>query len=410
MGRVGDQSGRYRGGVTEGLDTRLVHAGRRREWTHLGRRGIVNPPLWRASTVLFDSLAELEASNTAPEDGLNYGARGTPSQWALEEALTDLDPGGAGTRLYPTGVAALAAALLTVLKTGDHLLVTDSAYDPTRFIADRLLGPLGIATTYYDPLIGGGIAALVRPNTRAIVVETPGSLTFDVQDIPAIVAVAKAHNIATILDNTWATPLLFPSMAFGIDLSMQALTKYVGGHADVMAGSVTAAPEWWPRLKATTHRLGQFVSPDDCALALRGLRTMALRLRRHEASALEVATWLQSHPAVARVLHPALPDDPGHAIWQRDFKGASGLFGFTLKQGERAHTAALIDDLAHFGIGFSWGGFESLILPCSPNRTRTATRFDSPGPLLRLHIGLEDPADLIADLEAGLARYSAQFA
>ena len=393
------------------IDTLLVHAGRRRDLTHGpgARRGIVNPPVWRASTVLFDTLAELDASNAAPEDGLNYGARGTPSQWALEEALTDLDPGGAGTRLFPTGVAALATALLTVLKAGDHLLVTDSAYDPTRFIADRLLAPLGIAVDYYDPLIGGDIAAVVRPDTRAIVVETPGSLTFEVQDIPAIVAVAKARGIATILDNTWATPLLFPSMAFGVDLSMQALTKYVGGHADVMGGAVTANAAWWPRLKATTHRLGQYVSPDDCALALRGLRTMALRLRRHEASAIEVATWLRGHPEVERVLHPALPGDPGHDVWARDFKGASGLFGFTLTQGTRADTAVLIDDLAHFGIGFSWGGYESLVLPVEPNRTRTATRFDSAGPLIRLHIGLEDPSDLIADLDAGLARYSAQF-
>lgn len=395
-----------------GPNTRLVRAGRRKEWTHRpdGRRGIVNPPVWRASTVLFDSLAELEASNAAPEDGLNYGARGTPSQWALEDALTELDPGAAGTRLYPTGVAALAVALLTVLKTGDHCLITDSAYDPTRFIADRFLKPLGISAEYYDPLIGSGIAALVRPNTRAIVVETPGSLTFEVQDIPAIVAVAQAHDIATILDNTWATPLLFPSMAFGIDLSMQALTKYVGGHADVMAGSVTANAKWWERLKVQTHRLGQFVSPDDCTLALRGLRTMPLRLKRHEASAIEVATWLQGHPAVEQVLHPALPGDPGHAIWSRDFKGASGLFGFALRQGERADTAALIDHLEHFGIGFSWGGYESLILPCSPNRTRVARKFESGGPLLRVHIGLEDPADLIADLDAGLARYTAQFA
>ncbi len=395
-----------------GPDTRLVHAGRRKEWTHGpgGKRGIVNPPIWRASTVLFDSLAELEASNAAPDDGLNYAARGTPSQWSLEEALTELDPGAAGTRLYPTGVAALATALLTVLKAGDHLLITDSAYDPTRFLADRLLAGLGIETSYYDPLIGSGIAALVRPNTRCIVVETPGSLTFEVQDIPAIVAVAKVNGIATILDNTWATPLLFPSMAFGIDLSMQAGTKYVGGHADVMLGSVTANAAWWPRLKAMTHRLGQYVSPDDCALALRGLRTMSLRLARHEASAIEVATFLQGHPAVDRVLHPALPADPGHVIWSRDFKGASGLFGFTLKQGRRADTAALIDHLAHFGIGFSWGGFESLILPCSPERTRTATSWNSPGPLMRVHIGLEDPADLIADLDAGLARYTAQFA
>ena len=268
--------------MSDGPNTRLVHAGRRREWTHTGKRGIVNPPIWRASTVLFDTLAELEASNAAPDEGLNYGARGTPTSWSLEEALSELDPGAAGTRLYPTGLAALAVALMTVLSAGDHVLITDSTYDPTRLFADRVLTRMGIEVSYYDPLIGSGIAALVRPNTRACVVESPGSLTFEVQDIPAIVAVCKAHGIATILDNTWATPLLFPSMAFGIDLSMQALTKYVGGHADVLIGSVTASPEWWPRLSDTTRRFGQYVSPDDCALALRGLRTMALRLKQHE--------------------------------------------------------------------------------------------------------------------------------
>ena len=288
------------------------------------------------------------------------------------------------------------------------MLITDSAYDPTRLFADRVLKRMGIGVTYYDPLLGGGIDALVRPETRAILVESPGSLTFEVQDLPAIVAVAKARGLATILDNTWATPLLLPSMALGIDLSMQALTKYVAGHADVLAGSVTASPEWWPRLSETSRRFGQYVSPDDCALCLRGLRTMPLRLRQHEASGIEVARWLQTHPAVERVLHPALPGDPGHELWQRDFTGASGLFAFTLKQGSRADTGPLIDHLAHLGIGFSWGGFESLILPVEPNRVRTATQFEG-GALVRLHIGLEDPADLIADLDAGLARYTAQF-
>ncbi|TRW18147.1 cystathionine beta-lyase [Glacieibacterium frigidum] len=393
-----------------GPNTRIVHAGRNSDWTHgrSGKRGVVNTPIYRASTVLFESLAELDAANAAPDRGLNYGARGTPSQWALEEALTELDPGAAGTRLYPTGLAALAIALMTVADSGDHVLITDSAYDPTRLFADRVLKRMGIAVTYYDPLIGAGIEALVQPNTRAILLESPGSLTFEVQDVPAIVAVAKARGLATILDNTWATPLLLPSMALGIDLSMQALTKYVGGHADVLVGSVSASPAWWPRLSETTRRFGQYVSPDDCALCLRGLRTMALRLRQHEANALEVAGWLQTHPAVERVIHPALPGDPGYALWKRDFKGASGLFAFTLKQGTRADTGALIDDLAHFGIGFSWGGFESLVLPVEPNRVRTATQFEG-GALIRVHIGLEDPADLIADLDAGLARYTAQF-
>lgn len=389
-------------------DTELVEAGRAREWTHRGARGVVNPPVWRASTILFDSLAELDASIRRPDDGLNYGRRGTPTQWALAQALTDLDAGAAGTKLYPSGVAALAAALMTVVSAGDHLLVTDSAYDPTRLFCDRVLKRYGVETSYYDPLIAGGIAGLIRPNTKAILLESPGSLTFEVQDLPAIVAVAQARGIATVLDNTWATPLLLPAMALGIDLSMQAVTKYVGGHSDLMMGVVTAAPAWWDRLKETTYRLGQHAAPDDCALALRGLRTLGLRLARHGENGLAVAHWLQGHPAVERVIHPALPGDTGHTLWQRDFKGASGLFAFTLKQGSRADTGALIDNLAHFGIGFSWGGFESLILPVEPNRVRTATHFEG-GALVRLHIGLEDPADLIADLDAGLARYTAQF-
>jgi cystathionine beta-lyase len=389
-------------------DTKLVEAGRARDWTHTGARGIVNPPVWRASTILFDSLAELDASIRRPDDGLNYGRRGTPTQWALAQALTDLDPGAAGTKLFPSGVAALAAALLTTVSAGDHLLVTDSAYDPTRLFCDRVLKRFGVETSYYDPLIGGGIAALLRPNTKSILLESPGSLTFEVQDLPAIVAVAREAGVATILDNTWATPLLLPSMALGIDLSMQAVTKYVGGHSDLMMGAVTAAPAWWERLKETTYRLGQHAAPDDCALALRGLRTLGLRLARHEANGIAVARWLRSHPAVERVIHPALPGDAGHDLWRRDFKGASGLFAFTLKQGTRADTGPLIDHLQHFGIGFSWGGFESLILPVEPNRVRTATRFEG-GTLVRLHIGLENPADLITDLDAGLARYTAQF-
>ena len=389
-------------------DTKLVEAGRARDWTHTGARGIVNPPVWRASTILFDSLAELDASIRRPDDGLNYGRRGTPTQWALAQALTDLDPGAAGTKLFPSGVAALAAALLTTVSAGDHLLVTDSAYDPTRLFCDRVLKRFGVETSYYDPLIGGGIAALLRPNTKSILLESPGSLTFEVQDLPAIVAVAREAGVATILDNTWATPLLLPSMALGIDLSMQAVTKYVGGHSDLMMGTVTAAPAWWERLKETTYRLGQHAAPDDCALALRGLRTLGLRLARHEANGIAVARWLRSHPAVERVIHPALPGDAGHDLWRRDFKGASGLFAFTLKQGTRADTGPLIDHLQHFGIGFSWGGFESLILPVEPNRVRTATRFEG-GTLVRLHIGLENPADLITDLDAGLARYTAQF-
>lgn len=408
MGCVADGTGGHRGGVSE-RDTRLVEAGRKAEWTRGPgtTAGIVNPPVWHASTIVFDSLAALEAARRHPDEGLFYGRRGTPTQWALEAALTELEPGAAGTKLYPSGVAAIAAALLTVLRGGDHLLMVDTAYEPSRDFAERTLRPLGVATSYYDPT--GDLAPLIRSNTRAILLESPGSLSFEVQDAPAIVALAKASNIATVFDNTWATPLLFPAIGHGIDFSVQALTKYTGGHSDLMMGSVTTTAKWFGRLKSTSYRLGYCVGPDDAYLALRGLRTLGLRLERQGASALRIAEWLARHPAVARVMHPALAGDPGHALFQRDFAGASGLFAFVLARGTRQHTAALIDDLAHFGIGFSWGGYESLILPVELDRIRTATSSDAGGQIVRLSIGLEDPADLIADLAAGLDRYEAQF-
>ena len=412
MGRVGDRTRGDRGGVSDGdgPNTRLTHAGRRRAWTRGPDMdaGIVNPPVWHASTIVFDSLAALDAARRHPDQGLFYGRRGTPTSWALEAALTELEPGAAGTKLYPSGVAAIAAALLTVLKSGDHLLMVDTAYEPSRAFAERTLKPMGIATTYYDPATG--VADLVRPNTRAILLESPGSLSFEVEDIPAIVAVAQANKIATIIDNTWATPLLFPAIGFGIDFAMQSLSKYVGGHSDLMMGAVTTTQRWIGKLAAASYRLGYCVGPDDAYLALRGLRTLGMRLERQGASGLAVARWLEGHPAVARVMHPALPSSPSYDRFVRDFKGPSGLFGFVLKRGRRQHTAALIDDLAHFGIGFSWGGYESLILPVELDGIRTATTTDSGGQIIRLSIGLEDPDDLIADLDAGLARYQAQFA
>ena len=322
--------------------------------------------------------------------------------WALADALTELEPGAAGTLLYPSGVAAIAGALLALLSPGDELLMVDSAYDPTRSLCDGLLKRLGIATTYYDPAVGAGIARLITPATRAIFLESPGSLTFEVQDVPAIVAAAQAAGVTTLIDNTWATPLLFPALAHGIDISIMSLAKYVGGHSDLMMGSVTANAALWPKLRATAYQLGQAVSPDDCALALRGLRTLDVRMARHQASALAVAEWLSARPEVGRVLYPALPGDPGHALWQRDFKGASGLFGFTLKGADTPARARFIDALAHFGIGYSWGGYESLVVTADPASLRTAVPWTDPDPLVRLSIGLEDVGDLLADLERAL--------
>ncbi|WP_404336398.1 cystathionine beta-lyase [Sphingomonas sp. MMS12-HWE2-04] len=384
--------------------TRIVSAGRRPEWT----QGIVNPPVWRASTILYDLVAELRARGAGDtHHKLFYGRRGTPTQWSLAEALNELEPGAEGTLLYPSGVAAVTTALLAVLEPGDELLLVDSAYDPTRNFANGLLKRMGITTRYYDPLIGAGIAELCSERTRAIFLESPGSLTFEVQDIPAIVAVAKQRGITTMIDNTWATPLLLPTIALGVDYSILACTKYIVGHSDVMLGSVTAGPGQYGRLRSMTYQLGQHTSPDDAWLGARGLRTMAVRLRQHGAAALQIARWLETRPEVARVLHPALPGCPGHALFVRDFKGASGLFSFVLNGGDEAARAALIDGLAHFGIGFSWGGYESLALPIDPQRHRSATRWEAEGPVVRLQIGLEDPDDLIADLAAGLDRFAA---
>jgi cystathionine beta-lyase len=384
-------------------DTKLVEGGRRKEWT----QGIVNPAVWRASTILFDSVEEMRAAYPPTDGRLQYGRNGTPTQWALTEALTDLEPGAAGTRLFPSGVAAVSAALLTMLSPGDELLMVDSVYGPTRSFCDGLLKRYGVATRYYDPLVGEGIAELFTERTRAVFMESPGSLTMEVQDVPAICAAAKTKGIATLLDNTWATPLLFPALAAGVDLSILACTKYIVGHSDVMMGSVTSTGQHWESLTATTRALGQHVSPDDAYLALRGLRTLGVRMKRHEENALVVARWLREQPQVAKMLHPAFDECPGHALWERDFRGSSGLFSFVLRGGDDGARARLIDGLEHFGLGFSWGGYESLVLPIDPERVRSVSKAKEEGPMVRLHIGLEDPEDLIADLAAGLANYGA---
>lgn len=383
-----------------GSGTRLVEGGRRREWT----AGIVNPPVWRASTILFDDVAHLRRAIGRPDAGLYYGRRGTPTQWSLADALTGLEPGAAGTTLHPSGVAAITTALLALLEPGDELLMTDTVYEPTRSFCDGMLARLGVTTRYYDPgVTGEAIEALFTPATRAIFCESPGSLTFEVQDVPAIAAAARARGVVTLLDNTWATPLLFPALAHGVDVSILACTKYVVGHSDAMLGSCTARSGLFERIRHTAQTLGQHVAPDDAWLAARGLRTMGVRLRQHGETALAVARWLATQPAVAAVIHPALPGAPGHDWWQRDFRGAAGLFAFAVRGGDAARVR-VVDALTRFGIGFSWGGYESLALPIDPERCRTAVPWVSPGAMIRLQIGLEDPADLIADLAQALAQ------
>lgn len=382
-------------------NTQIVHAGRRKEWTS----GIVNPPVYHASTCLFETLEEFDRAVANPNEGLYYGRRGTPTQWALQEALVETEPGAAGCLLTPSGVSAIAAALLAVLKPGDHLLMVDTAYEPTRGLCQGLLKDMGVETTYYDPLIAGGISPLLKANTAAVFCESPGSLTFEVQDISAICEAAHANDASVIMDNTWATGLFFNPFDHGVDISLQALTKYVVGHSDAMLGCVMANEAHWKRAETTVFRLGLCAAPDDAYLGLRGLRTLPLRLKQHEASALHVAQALEGHPAVDQVMHPALPSFASHALWKRDFSGSSGLFSFSLKTGQRSHLPALVDHLAHFKMGFSWGGFESLTLPLRFTGIRTATTVDFTGPALRLHIGLEDPEDLIADLCEGLDRF-----
>lgn len=385
--------------------TRLVQAGRRAEWTGMpGDPGaIVNPPVWRASTILYEDVAHLRGTHITDPHKLYYGRRGAPTGWALAEAITQMEPEAAGTMLFPSGVAAIAAALLAVVKPGDELLMVDSAYGPTRGLCDGLLREFGVTTVYYDPLIGAGIADLCTDRTAAIFLESPGSLTFEVQDVPAIVAVAKARGIVTLIDNTWATPLLLPALGLGVDISILACTKYLCGHSDVMMGSVSANAALWPRISRRGHMLGQMASPDDCWLVLRGMRTLAVRLKQQGESALTLAHWLAERPEVARVLHPGLPGCPGHESFGRDFTAGAGLFAFELAGGGEMERAAFIDSLALFGIGYSWGGFESLALPVDPETLRTATRWAGHGPLVRVNIGLEDPQDLIADMESAFS-------
>ncbi|WGD30842.1 cystathionine beta-lyase [Ancylobacter sp. WKF20] len=361
--------------------------------------GFVNTPIVRGSTVLSPTVADLEGHTGR----YTYGRRGNPTVEALEKALTQLE-GGAGVVLTPSGLSAVSVALLSVLQAGDHLLMTDSAYLPTRQFCNGVLRRYGVETTYYDPLVGGGIAGLIRPNTRAVFLESPGSQSFEVQDVPAIIEALRGTDILTLIDNTWATPLYFRPHDVGVDISIQAGTKYLSGHSDLNIGTISATARSYPRVKQTHGDLGITVAPEDAFLGARGLRTMAVRLARHQESALTVARWLASRPEVLRVLHPGLPEHPGHALWKRDFKGATGLFSIILQPVPKAAVDAFLDSLALFGLGYSWGGFESLAIPFDCRTYRTATQWEPGGPGVRIHIGLEDPADLIADLEQGFGR------
>ena len=381
-------------------DTKIVKAGRCPE----KQLGAVNPPVYHVSTVIVPTLDEFETLRDMPEGKMAYGRRGTPTSFALEEAVAELE-GGAGCITSPSGLASIASALLAFVKTGDHVLITDSVYSPTRRFCDTVLARMGVMTTYYDPLIGGGIAGLIQDNTSVIFVEAPGSLTFEVQDIPAIAAAAHARGAKVLMDNTWASPLFFKPFEHGVDVSIQAATKYIVGHSDAMLGTATATAECLAPLRETVRGLGYCAGPDDAYLGQRGLRTLGVRLRQHYDSGLKVARWLEERADVLRVMHPALPDDPGHAIWRRDFTGASGLFGFVMKSGTRAQLAAFVEGCDHFGMGASWGGFESLCIPTKPEISRTATDWAPGGQAMRLHIGLEDTEDLIEDLERAFARF-----
>ena len=386
------------------LSTRLAQRGRRAR----SGPGTVNLPVTRASTVTFASLAEMDEVQRqfdADEPVPTYGILNMPLRVAFEELMVDLEGGHRAVTL-PSGLAAVAVALLSCLEAGDHVLVTDSAYGPTRRFCMRTLKRLGIEATFYDPLIGAGIAELIRPNTRAVYLESPGSLTFEVQDFPAIARIARERGAAVLHDNTWATGAFFRSFDHGADLVIQAATKYPGGHSDVLIGAVVANEKRWPSLRDVSRDFGQTASPDDVFLALRGLRTLEARLARHQESALFLARELERHPAVARVLHPALASDPGHALWKRDFLGSTGLFGVELAPRSREKVAAMVDHLECFALGYSWGGYESLVTVVKHEGER-AVRPWKGGPLLRLQVGLEDPGDLLADLMRGFERLGA---
>lgn len=382
-------------------DTLATHLGRDPEKNH----GIVNPPVYHASTVLFPTVEKLkETERRRLEPGhTHYGRMGTPTSFAFEEAITTLE-GGHGAVTASSGLGAICLALTACLKSGDHALIADTAYHPTRTFCNEVLSKYGVKIDYYDPLIGAGIEELIQGNTRVIFMESPGSLTFEVQDVPAITQAAKKHGITTMIDNTWATPLFFNPLDHGVDISIHAATKYIVGHADAMLGIIVANQRTYPTIRNNAVRFGQSAGPDDIYLGLRGLRTLPTRLRHHQDQGLRLAKWLQKRPEVIKVLHPGLEGDQGHTLWKRDFSGASGLFGVLLNDYTDTAVAAMLDGLKLFGMGYSWGGFESLILPVQPALSRSATDWSAQTPLLRIHVGLESLQDLTADLEEGFNR------
>ncbi|MGI2012137.1 cystathionine beta-lyase [Shewanella oncorhynchi] len=387
--------------------TQIVSLGRDKKWT----KGVINPPVFRASTIVFETMDEMRhAAKNKTNGEMFYGRRGTPTHFAFQAAIAELE-GGVGTALYPSGAAAISAALLSFLKTGDHLLMVDSVYEPTRDLCTHILGGFGIETTYYDPLIGAGIRDLIRPNTKVLFLESPGSITMEVQDVPTLCRIAHEHGLITMLDNTWASPINSKPFEMGVDISIQAATKYIVGHSDVMIGTATANEKYWPQLREHSYLMGQTTSPDDVYLAARGLRTLGVRMEQHEKNALQVANWLKNRPEVDHLRHPAFDTCPGHEFFKRDFSASNGLFSFILKQGDADAVTALVENMSHFKMGFSWGGYESLILGIfGIEKIRSATQWNASKPLIRLHIGLEDPADLIADLSAGFERFNAVLA
>ncbi|MFA0627545.1 cystathionine beta-lyase [Vibrio sp. 10N.222.49.A3] len=392
--------------MSENKTTKLITAGRDKKWTN----GVVNPPVQRASTVVFNTVEEKrKATINRANKTLFYGRRGTTTHFAFQDAMVEVE-GGVGCALYPCGTAAISNAILSFVETGDHILMVDTCYEPTRDFCDTIMKKMGVETTYYEPTIGEGIQDLIKPNTKVLFTESPGSVTMEVQDIPTLARIAHEHDIIVMLDNTWAAGVNFSPFDFGVDISIQAATKYIVGHSDVMLGTAVANEKCWDQLREQSYLMGQCVSPDDAYLGLRGIRTLDVRLRQHAESSLKVAKWLETRPEVDHVRHPALESCPGHEFFKRDFTGGNGLFSFVLKNSNTKATTALLDGMTHFSMGYSWGGFESLILanePSSFNSLRTVANPNFEGTLIRVHIGLEDVDDLIADLEAGLDRYNA---